>query len=54
MNRGFDSFYGFWNGAESYYSKMRGDGFDFHDGDQTLIDDETAKTVYSTVWHSMN
>ena len=48
-NRGFDTFYGFWNGGEGYYSKMIAKGFDFHDGDQSLIDDEKAKTVYSTV-----
>jgi hypothetical protein len=48
-NRGFDTFYGFWNGGEDYYKKMIANGFDFHDGEQTLIDDQRAKTIYSTV-----
>ncbi len=49
-NRGFDSYYGYWNGAEDYFSKVAGKvGFDFHDGKDSLFDDEYAKTTYSTV-----
>ena len=49
-NRGFDSHYGYWNGAEDYNTKISGKaGFDFHDGEQSLDDDDSAKNNYSTV-----
>ena len=49
-NRGFDSYYGFWNGGEDYNTKIVANGFDFHDGEDTLDDDDVIKSTYSTVF----
>ena len=52
-NRGFDTHYGFWNGAQDYYDKTvgggRNKGYDFHDG---LDVDMSANGTYSEELYS--
>ncbi|XP_063682046.1 arylsulfatase J-like [Bolinopsis microptera] len=58
VKRGFDSFYGFYNGQESYYNKTTHNGFDFRldtPGDNGTVNSEvlwSAKSTYSTILYA--
>ena len=45
LQRGFDTFYGFWGGGEDYTTHISGGGFDFRDGEAVH---RQAKGAYST------
>ena len=45
QNRGFDSYYGFLNGGQTYFSHTRDNGYDFRDGEEVAWE---ANGTYSS------
>lgn len=45
--RGFDSFLGYYNGAEDYYNKTIANGFDFRDGKDPVKNDTYSAFIYA-------